>query len=705
MTATPPGPGPVGSASGRPVTGPAAQLTGPPGAAAPRALPGAAAPTAAAAPSAAVAPSAAAARSGVPRAGVPRAVARLAGGSGRRIRLAQVVCWQVAVVLVLVASRQEPVLLLAAVAAATVLVVPTVVPWRGRWLYLWLPVWLAYIGRRRDLVPPVPVPGRASGSAPAAAPDPRRSLIDFVAPGAAVTDATVDGETIAVVTHQAGLAAVLELQPDDHTLFAAQFRSSPDPVSLLPVVESDPLPATAQLLVRVEPALAALAGTGAALESYRQLTGGRVPADRRCWLAVQIPRTPELLRDEELRPLLVNAVRRARRRWRRNGLAARLLGPEDLLNAAWAVAGLDPHPAGRPGPDGHGHGGELVRETWDGWRSADRPQASFRITRWPTGRWSVDQVLLGLPATVTLGAAVVRDPERAARGDLGIEAVVRAAAADGAALASVDARLSALLRAAGGAVERLDGRHRTTMAATLPLGWVSEPGRHPPNQSRGTTEGVLADLTPTIGGGGLMIGHDRYQVPVVLRLLRSEPTRVVLTGGLGFAQLLVFRLVALNARIIVHTARPPDWARFVQYTGIGPGSLVFVPPGSHIPPAATRGQPEVVVMDVGPVGWPHLEWRSTRRTTVVVRHEVTPVDAELLAGADLVLLQQLLPAEAAVAAPAAGVPQAETWMSRISESMVTMASRGVVRWATLSPTDIELRTLGTPERFPGAAHQ
>jgi hypothetical protein len=40
----------------------------------------------------------------------------------------------------------------------------------------------------------------------------------------------------------------------------------------------------------------------------------------------------------------------------------------------------------------------------------------------------------------------------------------------------------------------------------------------------------------------------------------------------------------------------------------------------------------------------------------------------------------------------------ETWMSRIGPSMVTVVSSGAVRWATLDPTDLELRTLGEPAR-------
>jgi hypothetical protein len=328
------------------------------------------------------------------------------------------------------------------------------------------------------------------------------------------------------------------------------------------------------------------------------------------------------------------------------------------------------------------------------------PQTSYRITRWPTGSWSVDQVVIGLPASfVTLSLAVVRDPSRFRHGEVGVAAVVRVAAAEAEARREAANRLVAMVKAAGGAIEPLDGRQRAGLAATLPLGWLPQTGDDKP--AARSTSTVPADaLVATAGGGGLMIGRDRHQSPVVVRVFRPEPTRVAFVGGLAAAQLLVLRLIALGARVAVQTVRSQDWGRFVQQTGVGPGFFAFVPPGERLAPPSRAGRPEVLVVDVGPASWQHLDRGGNGRAVMVVRHEMTAADQDLLVGADLVVMQTLTAPEAALAASGVGAPQAETWMSRISSSMVTVVSSGVVRWATLNPTDLELRTLGEPVRFP-----
>jgi hypothetical protein len=185
-------------------------------------------------------------------------------------------------------------------------------------------------------------------------------------------------------------------------------------------------------------------------------------------------------------------------------------------------------------------------------------------------------------------------------------------------------------------------------------------------------------------------------------MFRAEPTRFAFVGGLPATQMLVLRLIALGAQIMLQTARPADWGRFVQATGTGPGQFAFVPPGDPLPPpgrAGPAGRPEVVVVDVGQVNWQQVDRGGNGRAVMIVRHEVTPLDRDLLVGADVVVMQPLTEAEASVAAAGVGAAESESWMSRISASMVTVVNRGVVRWATLNPTDLELRALGDPRRI------
>ncbi|WP_204013250.1 type VII secretion protein EccE [Virgisporangium aurantiacum] len=615
----------------------------------------------------------------------------------RRLTLTQVVCWQLAATLVAVGLGADPVWLGLTVAAAALLLAPTVLPWHGRWLYQWIGVLLGYSWRRRTFLAPVPGPGRPAD-------DPRRAFLDFVVPGAVLAEATLDeDEPVGLIAHPAGLTAVLEILPDDRTLFVGQERTLPSLSSLLPAAENDPLPTTVQLLVQATPVPAEPASAGLAPESYRALAGNRVPMTRRCWLTIQTPRTADHLDDRDLEPVLLNAVRRTRRRLRREQVPVRLLGRQESLAAIATAARLDVSPPGDGGVYGgrqaRARGPELGREGWNAWHGGAVRHTTCRVTRWPAGGWSVDQVALGLPAsTVTVGLTVVRDPARSRHGETGAAVVVRVSAADpGVHRAAVD-RLVSQVRAAGGAVDRLDGRQCAGLVATLPLGWVPHPADGRPSGRAAATVPAEA-LVATAGGGGLMLGRDRQQRPVVVRMFRVEPTRVAVVGGLVAAQVLVLRLIALGARVALQTARPPDWQRFVQQTGVGPGCFVFLSPGERLPPPG-GGRPEVLVVDIGPVGWRHLEPAGDNRAVMVVRHEITLADQDLLTGADLVVMQPLTGPEAALAAPAVGAAHAESWMARIGSSMVTVVSNGVVRWATLDPTDLEQRMLGGVARFP-----
>jgi hypothetical protein len=228
--------------------------------------------------------------------------------------------------------------------------------------------------------------------------------------------------------------------------------------------------------------------------------------------------------------------------------------------------------------------------------------------------------------------------------------------------------------------------------------------RYPSTQSRLAPHvahsAVLPGGMPSAGDGGLMIGRDRHRDPVVLRLLRPEHTRAVLVGGLACAQMLIFRAVAIGARVCVQTLRPQAWEGFPQRTGIGAAQLAFAAPGARLPASADAAHPELIVLDVGALNWNAVDTACGWRASVVVRHEVAAVDADLLGNADLAVLQPLTGPEAAIAAPALGIPQTEPWLSRISVPMVAVASQGTVRWATLDPTEAELRTIGQPNRVP-----
>ncbi|WP_123604295.1 type VII secretion protein EccE [Micromonospora sp. Llam0] len=394
-----------------------------------------------------------------------------AAASGSRIRprrvrpgtgpfaIGQLVYWQLAATVLLAAYQRGPVVALVTAAALALLLAPTVVRLRGRWLYQWMAVWLRYRLRPRRL--PAGGGNRAAG------------LLRFVEPTAMVDDVTVSGRTMATISHRGGVCAVLELDPADGSLFVGSALSLPSPAALLPAADPAAPPISVQLLVQVAAAPRAHTGRGLVERSYRELTGGDVPARRRAWLVLQVMRTPDGYTDRELAPALVSSVRRVQRQLKQDRVPARLLGGDELLAAVGYLAQL---PSRQDGGNVYGTASNRVagEETWQAWWSGEVPQVCRRLLRWPELPWQLDDVLRQLPMVDTVvSVAVAREPghpTETAAGDVTVSAAVRLTAADVTTLAAGDQALTDAVRERGGLTERIDGEHVRGLAATLPLG-------------------------------------------------------------------------------------------------------------------------------------------------------------------------------------------------------------------------------------------
>jgi hypothetical protein len=185
---------------------------------------------------------------------------------------------------------------------------------------------------------------------------------------------------------------------------------------------------------------------------------------------------------------------------------------------------------------------------------------------------------------------------------------------------------------------------------------------------------------------------------VLARLFRAEPTRAMFVGGVRGAQLIVIRAMALGARVVVQTARPQLWEPFVRGVSAPGETIAVIPPGRPVSaPPGNALQPLLVVVDVGPVaadGLPGAGWQAS----LLVRDDLSVVDVDALARADLVVLQRLRPDEAALAGSTLGLGEAAGWLTRIRTDMVGVVNRRLVRWALLSATPIERQLIGPPER-------
>jgi type VII secretion protein EccE len=602
------------------------------------------------------------------------------------LQAGQVVVAQVGVALALAGVAGGPLWIAVTAPVALLLLVGAFGRFRRRWLYQWIGQGARYFGKRRSL------PAGSTGSA----------LLGLLRPAAAVTSIEVDSAQVGVVEDTYGLTAILEVGSTSGLLAEAQ---SPVPAlgTLLPARSPDQPNVRLQLLLPGIAAPTASAGSPIVATSYRQLTEGRILAQQRVLLAVHVRRSGGFA-DDDLRRSLTSAVRRVRRRLDRAQLPCRALAGDSVLQAIADIA--------------HHDGTGQLREGWSALETGGMRQVCFQLTRWPDPRGELSRVLLPrlltLPGGSTTAALSVERSDHSTD-TVNAELVIRIAAPSAEGLtASVNA-LRTLLGAAGAAGRPLDGAQLDALAATLPLGGgasgrsavlsgvvARDEGIGQDGSGVPVSQAMLTALEVPVGGAGLVLGINRHGNPVTVRMFRPEPTRAALIGGLRCAELMALRALAVGARVIVQSGRPYAWEPFLRgISARGTSVVTMVAPGQIVePPPASPIQPQLVVVDVGPVGAtgiPVVE--SAWRTTLLVRDELGQTDLDVLARADLALLQPLTPNEAYVASAALGLGDSAGWLTRIRADMIgVVVGRRTLRWALLSTTPIEQQLIGAPTR-------
>ncbi|MFB9239350.1 hypothetical protein ACFFWC_28085 [Plantactinospora siamensis] len=213
-----------------------------------------------------------------------------------------------------------------------------------------------------------------------------------------------------------------------------------------------------------------------------------------------------------------------------------------------------------------------------------------------------------------------------------------------------------------------------------------------------TDPGTLGGLDLLGGGSGLVLGRNRDELPVAVRLFRPEPTRMLLVGGVRCAQLLAFRTMALGARLFIQTAREQDWDAFLRRCAVGRDSAAFLPVGTQPPAPASSVDPQLVLVDIGPTAGPEPVEPAPWRATLVVRDDLANWDVDAIVRSDVVLLQRLTQPEAAIAASALGLTEAQGWLPRIHPEMAGVVSKGRLQWVMLGLTPTEQNLLGSAAR-------
>jgi hypothetical protein len=215
-----------------------------------------------------------------------------------------------------------------------------------------------------------------------------------------------------------------------------------------------------------------------------------------------------------------------------------------------------------------------------------------------------------------------------------------------------------------------------------------------------TDAGTLDALLVPLGGAGVVLGRTTSGRPATVSLFRPEPTSVVLVGSRPLAQLIAFRSMAVGARVLVSTVDPARWTNVARLAAGSSGDVRLVPRPAGGPGTATV--PHLVVADGvlpedadqasgGPGSW---------STTLTVLGQLTDGSRDLLAGADLLLVQSPSSAEARAVAAALARPEAEALLAGLGPEDVGAVTRhGVRTWAS-TPTSVERWLIGAVYRLP-----
>jgi type VII secretion protein EccE len=347
----------------------------------------------------------------------------------------QIVCWQLAMIVAGLGLREPVAIKIVAGVTALLLLTGVSVRWGGEWLYQWIAHGIRFCLRRRSLraatisqqdAPVVPALLAKDTWTRSVQLDP-----DAAGPAEATTDAVADA---------GGVSATLWLPAGD----SGRIDALPSARDLLDVMEKQPVTMVAQTVLH---------------------TGTRPDEPARTWIAVRARRSADLAGDTDLEAVLANGLRRVVRRLDRLRIDAEPLTGQAFPDTLAALA----HVSG---------GRDVLTESWAACRTGPVIQVTYRLA----GFDQLPHAAAGLflehvlhrPERVATTVAVTawRAPGAAARAGT----VLRIAAVNRSALDQAAHDIARLAAEFGVRPERLDGRHRAGVLASLPLGHTTPGG-------------------------------------------------------------------------------------------------------------------------------------------------------------------------------------------------------------------------------------
>jgi hypothetical protein len=204
---------------------------------------------------------------------------------------------------------------------------------------------------------------------------------------------------------------------------------------------------------------------------------------------------------------------------------------------------------------------------------------------------------------------------------------------------------------------------------------------------------ALAQLTMASVGAGLLIGADRHEAPVSVRVFRPEATRLAVVGRLWTGRMLAFRAFAVGARVVVITSSPSAWQEFGYRATGSQDRVLTLEPQQPLTLVGTPQQPVLVVDELGVTPQPLAPWQ----TQVTVLRQAEPTGLPLLQESDLVVLQRMRAEEAEMVGKALRLRAASVrYLQVMPEDMVSLVAQSAEYYVTLSQTDVEREYTGSP---------
>jgi hypothetical protein len=208
---------------------------------------------------------------------------------------------------------------------------------------------------------------------------------------------------------------------------------------------------------------------------------------------------------------------------------------------------------------------------------------------------------------------------------------------------------------------------------------------------------ALDRLTAPRALTGLLLGRDAAEQPLVVRLFRPEVTRVTMVGGLWPARVLVFRTLALGARVVVFTNRPAAWEGLGRAATGRDDRLAVLPTERPVVVAASPASPALHVYDLGSSGPSSPPALGPWNAQLTLLPSLTAFGFGAVETAHLTLLRRLASQEAGAAIPLLGLTgQASSLVQQVRDDVLTVVGGGTVRYTFVRPTQIELQMFGAP---------